>query len=196
MTIDLLGDLKRTDYCGDLHKEDADRDVILLGWVQRRRDLGGLIFIELRDRQGIVQVVFNPEVSREAHEKAQSLRSEYVIGLKGKVVLRPEGTVNPKLSTGEIEILSQEVKILNVSKTPPFLIEDEEEVAENVRLKYRTSTKTVASAKFDLAPSRRERSQITDRWTEVGKYRKSTQGARIFWSHRLNRFTALPPAAL
>lgn len=137
MTIDLLGDLKRTDYCGDLHKEDANRDVILLGWVQRRRDLGGLIFIELRDRQGIVQVVFNPEVSREAHEKAQSLRSEYVIGLKGKVVLRPEGTVNPKLSTGEIEILSQELKILNVSKTPPFLIEDEEEVAENVRLKYR-----------------------------------------------------------
>jgi aspartyl-tRNA synthetase len=137
MTIDLLGDLKRTDYCGDLHKEDANRDVILLGWVQRRRDLGGLIFIELRDRQGIVQVVFNPEVSREAHEKAQSLRSEYVIGLKGKVVLRPEGTVNPKLSTGEIEILSQEVKILNVSKTPPFLIEDEEEVVENVRLKYR-----------------------------------------------------------
>jgi aspartyl-tRNA synthetase len=137
MTIDLLGDLKRTDCCGDLHKEDANRDVILLGWVQRRRDLGGLIFIELRDRQGIVQVVFNPEVSREAHEKAQSLRSEYVIGLKGTVVLRPEGTVNPKLSTGEIEILSQELKILNVSKTPPFLIEDEEEVAENVRLKYR-----------------------------------------------------------
>ncbi len=135
--IDLLGDLKRTDYCGDLHKEDANRDVILLGWVQRRRDLGGLIFIELRDRQGIVQVVFNPEVSREAHEKAQSLRSEYVIGLKGKVVLRPEGTVNPKLSTGEIEILSQELKILNVSKTPPFLIEDEEKVAEDVRLKYR-----------------------------------------------------------
>jgi aspartyl-tRNA synthetase len=91
----------------------------------------------LRDRQGIVQVVFNPEVSREAHEKAQSLRSEYVIGVKGKVVLRPEGTVNPKLSTGEIEILSQELKILNISKTPPFLIEDEEEVAENVRLKYR-----------------------------------------------------------
>src|SRR3972149_7555938 len=127
--IDFLGDLKRTGYCGDLNKKDVNREVVLLGWVQRRRDLGGLIFIELRDRQGIAQVVFNPEVSREAHEKAQSLRSEYVIGLKGKVVLRPEGTVNPKLSTGEIEILSQEVKILNVSKTPPFLIEDEEEVA-------------------------------------------------------------------
>ncbi len=135
--IDLLGDLKRTDYCGDLKKKDADREVTLLGWVQRRRDLGGLIFVELRDRQGIVQVVFNPEMSPGAHEKAQSLRSEYVIGVQGTVVMRPEGTVNPKLNTGEIEVISKELKILNVSKTPPFLIEGEEEVAENTRLKYR-----------------------------------------------------------
>ena len=81
--IDLLGDLKRTDYCGDLRIKDANREVTLLGWIQRRRDLGGLIFVELRDRQGIVQVVFNPEVSSETHEKAQSLRSEYVVGVKG-----------------------------------------------------------------------------------------------------------------
>ena len=137
MMIDFLGDLKRTDYCGDLHKEDANREVILLGWVQRRRDLGGLIFVEMRDRQGIVQVVFNPEVSAETHEKAQALRGEYVVAVKGKVVKRPEGTVNPKLNTGEIEVIAKELKILNVSKTPPFLIEDEEEVAENTRLKYR-----------------------------------------------------------
>jgi aspartyl-tRNA synthetase len=135
--MDLLGDLKRTDYCGDLKKEDVDREVTLLGWVQRRRDLGGLIFVELRDRQGMVQVVFNPEVSPEAHEKAQFLRSEYVVGIKGTVVKRPEGTVNPKLNTGEIEVIAKELKILNVSKTPPFLIEGEEEVAENTRLKYR-----------------------------------------------------------
>ncbi len=135
--IDLLGDLKRTDYCGDLRKKDANRKVTLLGWVQRRRDLGGLIFIELRDRQGIVQVVFNPEVSRESHEKAQSLRSEYVIGITGDVLLRPEGTINPKLNTGEIEVVAKELRTLNVSKNPPFLIEDEEEVAENTRLKYR-----------------------------------------------------------
>ncbi len=109
----------------------------LLGWVQKRRDLGGLIFVEMRDRQGIVQVVFNPEVSPETHEKAQSLRNEYVVGVQGTVALRPEGTPNPKLSTGEIEIIVKELKILNVSKTPPFLIEDEEEVAENTRLKYR-----------------------------------------------------------
>ncbi len=135
--VDLLGDFERTDYCGDLRKKDVGRRVTLMGWVQRRRDLGGLVFIELRDRQGIVQVVFNPEVSPEAHEKVQSIRSEYVVGVRGKVVLRPEGTFNPKLTTGEVEILAQEIKILNASRTPPFPIEDEEEVAENTRLKYR-----------------------------------------------------------
>ena len=137
MTIDFLGDWKRTDYCGNLRKEDKGRKVTLLGWVQRRRDLGGLIFIEVRDLYGLVQVVFNPETNLEAHEKAQSLRSEYVVGVRGEVVLRPEGTANPKLTTGEIEITVKELKILNVSKTPPFLIEDEEKVEENTRLKYR-----------------------------------------------------------
>jgi aspartyl-tRNA synthetase len=135
--IDLLGDLKRTGYCGDLDKKDVNREVTLLGWVQRRRDLGGLIFIELRDRQGIVQVVFNPEVSSGAHDKAQSLRSEYVVGVKGNVVARPEGTANPKLRTGEIEVLAKELKILNGAKTPPFPVEDEAEIAEETRLKYR-----------------------------------------------------------
>jgi aspartyl-tRNA synthetase len=135
--IDLLGDLKRTDYCGDLRKKDVGREVTLLGWVQRRRDLGGLIFVELRDRQGIVQVVFNPEENSGTHEKAQSLRNEYVVGVQGTVVLRPEGTANLKLNTGEIEITTKELKILNASRTPPFLIEGEEDVAENTRLKYR-----------------------------------------------------------
>jgi len=137
MMIDLLENLKRTDYCGDLRKKDVGREVTLLGWVQRRRDLGGLIFVELRDRQGIVQVVFNPEENSGAHEKAQSLRNEYVLGVQGTVVLRPEGTANLKLNTGEIEITTKELKILNASRTPPFLIEDEEDVAENTRLKYR-----------------------------------------------------------
>jgi aspartyl-tRNA synthetase len=137
MMIDLLGDLKRTSYCGDLDKKDVNHEVTLLGWVQRRRDLGGLIFIELRDRQGIIQVVFNPEVSSGAHEKAQSLRSEYVIAVIGTVAERPKGTANPKLRTGEIEVLAKELKILNVAKTPPFPIEDEAEIAEETRLKYR-----------------------------------------------------------
>ena len=135
--IEFLGSLKRTGYCGSLGRKDIDREVTLLGWVQRRRDLGGLIFVELRDRQGIVQVVFNSEVNPEAHEKAQLLRSEYVVAAIGKVSLRPEGTLNPKLPTGEIEVIARDLRILNVSKNPPFLIEDNEEVAENVRLKYR-----------------------------------------------------------
>jgi aspartyl-tRNA synthetase len=137
MTIDFLGNMKRTHYCGALRQEDVDREVTLLGWVQRRRDLGGLIFVELRDRQGLVQVVFNPEVSHEVHDKAQSLRSEYVVAVGGKVVVRPEGTVNPKLATGEIEVIAKELRILNVAKTPPFPIEDETEIAEETRLKYR-----------------------------------------------------------
>jgi aspartyl-tRNA synthetase len=137
VTIDPLGDLKRTDYCGDLRKKDENREVILLGWIQRRRDLGGLIFIELRDRQGIVQLVFNPESNSEAHAKAQSLRNEYVVGVEGRVTLRPEGTANPKLKTGEIEILAKDLKILNVAKTPPFPIEDETGIGEETRLKYR-----------------------------------------------------------
>jgi aspartyl-tRNA synthetase len=137
MMIDFLGDWKRSDYCGNLRKEDRGREMILLGWVQKRRDLGGLLFVEMRDRQGLVQVVFNPEANPKVHEKAQTLRSEYVIGIRGEVVLRPAGTANPKLDTGEIEVAAKELKILNVSKTPPFLIEDEEEVAENTRLKYR-----------------------------------------------------------
>ena len=135
--IDLLGDLKRTDYCGNLGADDVNRQVTLFGWVHRRRDLGGLIFVELRDREGIVQVVFNPEVNPELHEKAQALRNEYVIAVRGKVTLRPEGTANPKLKTGQVEIVADELKVLNVSKTPPFFIDNEEEVAENTRLRYR-----------------------------------------------------------
>ncbi|MBS3919639.1 MAG: aspartate--tRNA ligase [Deltaproteobacteria bacterium] len=135
--IDFLGNWKKTDYCGELRKKDAGRTVTLLGWVQKRRDLGGLIFVEMRDRHGLVQVVFNPEANREVHEKAQALRSEYVIGIMGEVVLRPEGTANPKLTTGEIEVAVKELRILNISQTPPFLIDDEDEVAENTRLKYR-----------------------------------------------------------
>jgi aspartyl-tRNA synthetase len=134
---DLMEDLKRTDYCGDLEKKGVGRRVTLMGWVQRRRDLGGLIFVEMRDREGIVQVVFNPEISREVHEKASSLRSEFVIAVTGEIVLRPEGTVNPKIKTGEVEVVARELRILNVSKTPPFPIEENDETAENIRLKHR-----------------------------------------------------------
>jgi aspartyl-tRNA synthetase len=132
-----LGDFKRTCYCGDLEPERIGREVTLMGWVNRRRDLGGLVFIDLRDRAGIVQIVFNPEINRQAHEKASALRSEYVIAIRGKVARRPAGTENPDLKTGGLEVLAEELAILSESNPPPFLIDEDGEVAENLRLKYR-----------------------------------------------------------
>jgi len=135
--VDFLGDLKRTDYCGNLRPSDAGREVVVMGWVQRRRDHGGLIFIDLRDREGVVQTVFNPDMDREAHAKAHKLRSEYVVAVRGDVAMRPEESVNPDLDTGEIEVLTRELRILNAAENPPFLIEDNVDISENVRLKYR-----------------------------------------------------------
>ena len=132
-----LGDWKRSHYCGELTGGNIGKDVILMGWVQKRRDHGGLIFIDLRDREGVTQIVFNPEVDKSAHEKAHHIRAEFVLAVKGAVSKRPAGTENPALKTGEIEILVKELKILNESETPPFLIEDETDVAESVRLQYR-----------------------------------------------------------
>jgi aspartyl-tRNA synthetase len=135
-SLDLLGDLRRSDYCGDLRAGDAGREVTLMGWVQRRRDLGSLIFIDLRDRAGIVQVVFNRERAPEAQERAESLRSEFVIAVVGEVVRRSAETVNPGLPTGEIEVQARRLLILNESRTPPFLL-DGDVPAEETRLKYR-----------------------------------------------------------
>ena len=134
---DLMEGLKRTHNCGQLRVDDINSEVTLMGWVQRRRDHGGLIFVDLRDRYGITQVVFNPDVDRESHEKAALLRSEYVIAIKGNVSKRPEGTKNPNLATGEIEMLAKELNVLNDARTPPFPIEEDVDVAEDTRLKYR-----------------------------------------------------------
>jgi len=127
----------RTHYCGELRKEQASQTVTIAGWVNRRRDHGKLIFIDLRDREGIAQVVFNPEVSTQAHSVASDLRSEYVVRVKGKVSLRPKGTENPKLATGEVELIVEHAELLNKAKTPPFYINEEVEVDETLRLKYR-----------------------------------------------------------
>ena len=135
--IDLMGDWKRTDYCGNLRKTDLKKDVILMGWVQRRRDHGGVIFVDLRDRTGVAQVVFNPEVSSDVHKKAHVIRSEFVLAVKGEISPRPEGTVNPNLNTGDIEVIVNELRVLNESQTLPFVLEEGNEVAENLRLKYR-----------------------------------------------------------
>ncbi|WP_191560744.1 aspartate--tRNA ligase [Metabacillus idriensis] len=128
----------RTYYCGEVTESAIGEKVVLKGWVQKRRDLGGLIFIDLRDRSGIVQIVINPEVSEEALKIAEKIRSEYVLDIEGIVVGRTEGTVNPILATGKIEVKVERVTIINAAKNPPFLIEDKsEEVSEDVRLKYR-----------------------------------------------------------
>jgi aspartyl-tRNA synthetase len=136
-TIRDLGDWRRTHHCGELTAEHLDREVCLMGWVQHRRDHGGLIFIDLRDLQGLTQVVFSPEHNQKAHEEAHDLRPEYVFALRGFVRRRPEGMENPKLYTGEIEVVVTEWKLLNTSRTPPFMVEDRIDVAENLRLQYR-----------------------------------------------------------
>jgi aspartyl-tRNA synthetase len=134
---DKLGNMRRTHTCCELGADDVGAEVVLMGWVQRRRDHGGVIFVDLRDREGLTQVVFNPEVSPKVHEKAHVLRSEYVIGIRGKVKKRLEGMTNPKLKTGEIEIFVTELNIFNAAETPPFMIEDNVDVSENIRLKFR-----------------------------------------------------------
>jgi aspartyl-tRNA synthetase len=134
---DLLGNMRRTHHCCELGAEDVGKEVVLMGWVQRRRDHGGVIFIDLRDREGITQVVFNPEIHGQEHAKAHGLRSEYVIGVRGQVAPRPEGMVNPNLPTGAIEVMVTELRIFNPSITPPFMIEEGAEVSETLRLKHR-----------------------------------------------------------
>ncbi len=122
---------------GELRKEHVGMKVTLAGWVDRRRDHGGLIFIDLRDREGMVQVVFNPETSKQCHQIASEMRSEYVVRVSGEVFLRPPGTENPKLPTGDIEVIAQDTEILNPSKTPPFYINEDIEIEESLRLRYR-----------------------------------------------------------
>jgi aspartyl-tRNA synthetase len=133
--LDFLGNLKRTHYCGALRATDAGKEAVVLGWVAKRRDLGNLLFLDVRDRTGIVQVVFNKETQPEAHAKAEHVRSEYVVAVEGKVIARQKA--NPDLATGEIEIIAKNLHILNNAKTPPFQIEDEINAAEETRLRYR-----------------------------------------------------------
>ncbi|HAM81536.1 aspartate--tRNA ligase [Ornithinibacillus bavariensis] len=121
---------------GTIRETDVEKSIMLKGWVQKRRDLGGLIFIDLRDRSGVVQVVFNPN-HEEALAVAETVRSEYVIEVKGQVILRDENTINPLMETGKVEVIATEVSVLNKSNNPPFLIQDETDVAEDLRLKYR-----------------------------------------------------------
>lgn len=135
--MDLLANLKRTHYCGSIGTQDLGKEVVVMGWVHRRRDHGGLIFIDLRDLYGLVQVVCDQDQHPDPFVKAEKVRSEYVLAAVGVVRKRPEGTANPDLPTGELEILARELRILNTSETPPFDLALSKEIGENVRLRYR-----------------------------------------------------------
>ncbi len=134
---DPLGEWRRSCYCGEPRVEEVGRELILAGWVKTRRDHGGLIFVDLRDRTGVTQVVFNPELDAAAHEKAKQLRSEDVIAVRGVLAKRPPETLNLDLATGEVELRGVELRLLSASQVPPFTVDDETEANENTRLKYR-----------------------------------------------------------
>ena len=135
--METLAGLERTHHCGDLRAVNTDNEVVLCGWVARRRDHGGLIFVDLRDRSGFVQVVFSSEMGEDEFKKAETLRSEFVVAVRGIVNKRDQATVNPNMETGEIEVNCLELRILNKAKTPPFYIQDDIDVDETLRLKYR-----------------------------------------------------------
>jgi aspartyl-tRNA synthetase len=136
---DPLGGLQRTHYCGEIRDTDIGAGAVLMGWVHRKRDLGGLLFLHLRDRSGISQVVCNAETHPEAHAKAETLRGEYVIAVEGPIVRRSEDTYNPNLDTGTVELVAHKLYVLNTSETPPFQLDEEQRapVSEEIRLKYR-----------------------------------------------------------
>jgi aspartyl-tRNA synthetase len=132
-----LGDLVRTHYCGELREDDVGKSVTLMGWAATRRDLGGVVFLDLRDREGLCQVVARPEVSKDAHAVADHVRSEYVVAVTGEVAARSADTVNPSLDTGKVEVLAREIRILSEAKTPVFPIEDDIDTHEEIRLRHR-----------------------------------------------------------
>jgi aspartyl-tRNA synthetase len=133
----MMGNWKRTHTCGELDEQSINKEVLIMGWVNRRRDHGGLIFLDLRDRDGMTQVLLDPNVSEDAHKLAENIRNEFVVAIKGKVRKRPQGTENAKLKTGFVEVVALELKILNDSLSLPFLMDDYIDIGEDIRLKYR-----------------------------------------------------------
>ncbi len=187
-----MGSLRRTDMCGTLRAADTGRAVVLMGWVQRRRDHGGLIFIDLRDRSGLVQVVVSPETSPEAHRAAEEVRSEYVVAVEGAVRRRPEGTANPGLPTGEVEVAASRLTVLNEAKTLPFVIDEAAgatgEVSESVRLRYRYLDLRRPSLQRNLVLRHRAARVVRDYYDRQGfvevetpiLYKSTPEGAREY----------------
>ena len=185
-TLDLLGDWKRTQYAGDLRAADTDKEVTLMGWVHRRRDLGNIIFIDLRDRGGIAQIVFNKEMAPAAHARAEELRAEYVMAVRGRVARRQKP--NPELASGEVEVFASELRILNTAKTPPFVVEDEVSASEETRLRYRYLDLRRSHLQRNIALRHKIFLEIRRTLNEVGFYeietpmltRSTPEGARDY----------------
>ncbi len=178
--------MQRTHYCGNLRAADADEEVVLMGWVHRRRDLGNLIFIDLRDRSGLAQIVFNKELHAVAHARAEELRSEFVVAVTGRVVKRQKA--NPDLASGEVEIIVSDLRILNTAKTPPFVVEDETTASEETRLHYRYLDLRRTRPRQNLALRHRIVLEIRKAMDEMGFYeietpmltRSTPEGARDY----------------
>jgi aspartyl-tRNA synthetase len=186
--LDFLGDLRRTHMCGALRASDAGKKAVLMGWVNRRRDHGNLLFIDLRDRTGIAQVVFNAERDSAVHEKAGVLRNEYVIAVTGTVKLRDANTVNPNMPTGEVELVAEELRILNESKLPPFLPSDTALTNEETRLKYRYIDLRRDVMQFNIETRHKVAKAIRDYLSDQGFFeietpfmtRSTPEGARDY----------------
>jgi aspartyl-tRNA synthetase len=201
MQLDVLGDWQRTHSCGDLRAVDVDREVTLMGWVHRRRDLGQLIFLDVRDRSGIAQVVLNKEQNPVAHARAEEVRGEYVVAVRGRVVQRQKA--NPDLASGEVEVIGHELRLLNTAKTPPFMVEDEVNASEETRLRYRYIDLRRSRPKHNIALRHRVLLEIRRTLDELGFYeietpmltRSTPEGARDYLvPSRVHRgqFYALP----
>ncbi len=186
--LDFLGDLKRTHMCGVLRAADAGKKAVLMGWVNRRRDHGNLLFIDLRDRTGVTQIVFNTDRDRAVHEKAETLRNEYVIAVIGTVKLRDANTINPNMPTGEVEVVADELRILNESKLPPFLPSDTALTNEETRLKYRYIDLRRDAMQFNIETRHKVAKAIRDYLSSQGFFeietpfmtRSTPEGARDY----------------
>src|ERR1700676_1017423 len=183
LVLDSLGTLQRKHYCGDLRAGDDGKDVVLMGWVHRRRDLGNLIFIDLRDRTGLAQIVFNKEQHAAAHARAEELRSEFVVAITGRVVKRQKA--NPDLASGEVEIIASELRILNTAKTPPFVVEDDLTANEETRLRYR----------YLDSRSTKQRENITLRHRVILEIRKAMDEMRFYEIETPMRTRSTPEGA-
>ena len=186
--LDFLGNLRRTHMCGALRASDAGKKATLMGWVNRRRDHGNLLFVDLRDRTGVTQVVFNAERDAAVHEKAQALRNEYVLAVTGTVKLRDANTINPNMPTGEVELVAEELRILNESKLPPFLPSDTALTNEETRLKYRYIDLRRDVMQFNIELRHKVAKAIRDYLAEAGFFeietpfmtRSTPEGARDY----------------